>query len=300
MNEKQIKAKKKEKSEGKTTDKPDKSKKKMTDTLVKIDQKLIVPEKCTFTKTSLILDESISDEDYLKVGKFLTKVKKSLMWWIGDWCAFGEFNENFYFTGIMLEIRSHYSDKSIYNATWVCHKIEPSRRREKLEFGHHEAVASLEPEEQDNWLERAEKERFSVMKLRRLIKCEKLLAEAKEYEEAAIVTDNWGKSFYYLDYIHRCREAMSEAAYMVDVLCSWRDRYSFDFYSDNNNEVIAFLEKANKLLKSLKDLLGRGINDDEDIKEDSDDIEEPKDEPKIEEVKKEEVAPEDIENLVDD
>lgn len=278
MSEKQIKAKKKEKYEGKTMDKPVKSKKKMTDKLVKIDQKLIVPEKCTFTKTSLILDESISDEDYLKVGKFLTKVKKSLMWWIGDWCAFGEFNENFYFTGIMLEIRSRYSDKSIHNATWVCNKIEPSRRREQLDIGHHADVASLEPEEQDYWLERAEKENLSVMKLRRLIKREKLLAESKEYEQEAIVTDYGLNSYYYLDYTHQCIEAMSKAENMVDVLCSWRDRYSFDFYSDNNHEVIAFLEKANKLLKSLKDLLGRGVNDDEDVKEDSDDIEEPKDE----------------------
>jgi len=294
MSEKQIKAKKKEKSKGKTMDKPVKSKREMTDKLVKIDQKLIVPEKCTLTKTSLILDESISDEDYLKVGKFLTKVKKSLMWWIGDWCVFGD-SEKFWGTGVIQAIRSHYSDKTIYNAALVCKKIEPSRRREKLEFGHHEAVASLEPEEQDHWLERAEKERLSVMKLRRLIKREKLLAEAKkEYEQEAIVTDNWGKSFYYLDYIHRCIKAMSEAENMVAVLCSWRDQYSFDFYSDNNHEVIAFLEKANKLLKPLKDLLGRGVNDDED------DIEEPKDEPKIEEVKKEEVAPEDIENLFDD
>jgi len=293
MSEKQIKAKKKKKSERKTTGKSVKSKKKMTDKLLKIDQKLIVPEKCTLTKTSLILDESISDEDYLKVGKFLTKVKKSLMWWIGDWCAFGD-NEKFWGTGVIETIRSHYSDKSIYNATWVCHKIEPSRRREKLDIGHHEVVASLEPEEQDYWLERAEKENLSVMKLRRLIKREKLLAEAKEYEQEAIVTDNWGKSFYYLDYIHRCIKAMSEAENMVDVLCSWRDQYSFNFYSHNNPEVEAFLEKANKLLKSLKDLLDRRINDDEDDKE------EPKDEPKIEEVKKEEVAPQDIQDLFED
>lgn len=281
MSEKQIKTKKKEKSEKKTTSKPVKSKREMTDKLVKIDQNLIASKKCALTKTSLIFDESITTDEFVNVGRCLKLMKKTILWWIGDWGLFAELNEDFWFSSALEEVRESYSDGTIENAVWICKKIEPSRRREKLSFGHHQVVAPLEPEEQDKYLEEAEKYRLSVMKLRKRIKHDKISAESKEYAQAAIVIDDSCGSFFYLKYIGKCAQAMSKAEHMVDVLRSWRDQYSFDFYSDNNDEVEALLKKANGLLKSLKDLLDRRINDDEDDKE------EPKDEPKIEEVKKE-------------
>ena len=254
----------------------------MTDKLVKIDQNLITSKKCALTKTSLIFDESITKDEFVNVGRCLKLMKKTILWWIGDWGLFAELNKDFWFSSALEEVRESYSDGTIENAVWVCKKIEPSRRREKLSFGHHQVVAPLELKEQDEYLEEAEEYGYSVMRLRQRIKYDKSLAKArKEYELDEIVFDERCMPFYYLSYIRKCVQAMCVAECMVDILCSWRDQYSFDFYSDTNQQVEALLEYANGLLKSLKDLLDRRINNDEDDKE------EPKDEPKIEEVKKE-------------
>ena len=44
---------------------------------------------------------------------------------------------------------------------WVAHKFEISRRRENLSFSHHAEVTALEPAEQDDWLDRAEAEKWA-------------------------------------------------------------------------------------------------------------------------------------------
>jgi hypothetical protein len=45
-----------------------------------------------------------------------------------------------------------------------------SRRRDNLSFGHHATVAALPPPLQDEWLDRAERDDLSVMKLRQAVK----------------------------------------------------------------------------------------------------------------------------------
>jgi hypothetical protein len=62
------------------------------------------------------------------------------------------------------------STKTIQNAMWVMSKIPPSRRRELLTLAHHDAVASLEPEEQDEFLTKAEEGSLTVAELRKLVK----------------------------------------------------------------------------------------------------------------------------------
>lgn len=45
---------------------------------------------------------------------------------------------------------------------WVADKIKPVRRLTSSSWHHHQIVASLEPKEQDKWLDIAEKEGLSV------------------------------------------------------------------------------------------------------------------------------------------
>jgi hypothetical protein len=61
------------------------------------------------------------------------------------------------------------SAKTIHNAMWVMRHVDSSRRRELLSLSHHEAVASLEPVEQDELLSLAEDQNLTTAELRRLV-----------------------------------------------------------------------------------------------------------------------------------
>jgi len=52
----------------------------------------------------------------------------------------------------------------------VSSSIELLRRRNNLSHAHHQEIASLEPKDQDEWLDRAEKERLTVKELRQEIR----------------------------------------------------------------------------------------------------------------------------------
>ena len=60
--------------------------------------------------------------------------------------------------------------KTLTNWQWIAGKIAPSRRRENLTLAHHEAVAKLESDEQDEFLRLADDEGLSVTELKAAIK----------------------------------------------------------------------------------------------------------------------------------
>lgn len=105
-----------------------------------------------------------------QVEKFLRdgagRVNMASRWWIGDclnWLypndkSHGRFTPWVGATGL--------DEKTLYNLKWVCSRIEISRRREGLTYSHHAEVASLEPEEQEYWLARANEEHLGVKALR--------------------------------------------------------------------------------------------------------------------------------------
>jgi len=55
-------------------------------------------------------------------------------------------------------------------ARYICSRFPPDRMRRVLSFSHHEAVAKLDPPEQDAWLDRAESEGWTRNELRRRLK----------------------------------------------------------------------------------------------------------------------------------
>jgi hypothetical protein len=101
-------------------------------------------------------------------------MEKALRWWWGDWYAFGE--RKYGEVSSQGEDLSGLSVKSLWNCTWVSNKVETSRRREDLPWAHHEAVAGLEPSEQDRLLDKAEQERLKYHQLRQLVRRERARA----------------------------------------------------------------------------------------------------------------------------
>lgn len=117
----------------------------------------------TATRTGLALPEGLSVDEWASYGPRLTMVADSVNFWLGDWWAYGDRR---YGESAAQAAPTGRSVQTLQNAAWVCGKIEPSRRREGLSFGHHAEVAGLEPERQDALLADAEREGWSVGELR--------------------------------------------------------------------------------------------------------------------------------------
>lgn len=121
-----------------------------------------------FDKTGLAVTGDPTFEEWQNCGEFLKQAEKSVQFWIGDWLNYGErrYGETY---SQALEI-TDYSNGALRNSKWVSSRIELSRRRDNLEFGHHQAVAPLTEKEQELWLDKAEEENLSVHDLRHAIK----------------------------------------------------------------------------------------------------------------------------------
>jgi hypothetical protein len=117
--------------------------------------------------THLALDEQIAYEEWAAIGRFLVLVNRASMWHIGSWWRHGEHH---YGEAATQALDTGYALSTIQNAAWVCDRIDPSRRREDLEFAFHAEVASLPPDEHDTWLDRAAEAGWSKSRLRENIR----------------------------------------------------------------------------------------------------------------------------------
>lgn len=111
------------------------------------------------TATSWTPPDNFSKAQWEDAGEKLALLHQASAWWIGDWLRYGQDN-GYIDRGRYDEaekIVPRLSRGTLYNCAHVAKVIDSSRRREDLDFAHHQevAVASLPPAEQDEWLERA-------------------------------------------------------------------------------------------------------------------------------------------------
>lgn len=124
----------------------------------------------THTPVSLELPEEMPFESWLKVGEQLGKAAGRVMWWLGDWWAYGEHH---YGERAKLPFESEefrWAFQTCRDAAWVARAITMSRRRDILPWGHHKEVAALEPPEQDELLTESIKKKWSQRDLRRAVR----------------------------------------------------------------------------------------------------------------------------------
>src|SRR5690606_8046587 len=107
----------------------------------------------------------------------------SVMWWVGDWACYGagRFGEKY----DAVIAATGYEYQSVANAKWVASRVEFSRRRENLSFGHHAEVAALSASAQRDWLKRAEQKGWSIRELRNR------LGERRVTGREEDATDDW-------------------------------------------------------------------------------------------------------------
>ena len=121
--------------------------------------------------TGLYLNDPNIPYDQLEaVGGLLGRMHQSLRFAIGDYLRLLEerFPQQFSQGAEVLGI----SEEGMREYLRVSEKVPRSIRREKLSWSHHRAVATLEPPEQKQWLERAEDERLSHHQLRDALRTE--------------------------------------------------------------------------------------------------------------------------------
>jgi len=118
--------------------------------------------------TYYIPDPNMTFEEWMAAVGQIAQLRKASRFWLGDAIAFGENKYGEKYAQAIDETKFDY--QTLANAVWVCKSIEPSRRRENLSFAHHEAVAKLEPAEQDQWLDEAARNKWSSADLRGMLK----------------------------------------------------------------------------------------------------------------------------------
>lgn len=113
--------------------------------------------------TGLRLPGKLTFEEWLAVGEQLQIAHRSILWWIGDFLAYGErrFGEDY----AQAVADLGHSTETIRVAKWVSERVEPERRRAALSWSHHREVASLDPEKQARLLDAAEVDGWSSRRL---------------------------------------------------------------------------------------------------------------------------------------
>jgi N6-adenosine-specific RNA methylase IME4 len=122
------------------------------------------------TRTGLIIAAGVTFEDWNRCGSVLQQLDDGMPWAIGDWWAFGHHHYGKR-AALALHPRTGKSRFQTYmNYARVSRAIDSSRRREDLPWSHHEAVAVLDAEDQEQLLGEAARGDWSVSKLRQCVR----------------------------------------------------------------------------------------------------------------------------------
>lgn len=140
---------------------------------------LVKFKQARFEKNKLILNESISIDEWKELGSQLKQVEGSVQFWIGDWARFGDKKG---FTG-------KYTDSKVYDELEEITGLDRNTLKQyksvaentsctrvhDMSYSHHREVAQLTPEKQTEFLNKASDENLSVRDLRREINRDKIL-----------------------------------------------------------------------------------------------------------------------------
>lgn len=115
-----------------------------------------------------------SFQDWENMGRAVSFVGNAWQWWVGDWLVIGEtlFGEEAAQAVDDHETRYDIARRvtgkpqgTLQNIRSICARVSKDRRRAELDFTHHEKVASLDPDEQTFWLNKAVDETMTTAEL---------------------------------------------------------------------------------------------------------------------------------------
>jgi hypothetical protein len=113
----------------------------------------------------------LSFERWQALGRQVGSITNASSWWLGDWAHYGKGSYGEKYKKAIAVTGLDY--QTLRNYAWVAGRFDLSRRRDKLSFGHHAELAALPEHEQDQWLDQAERNRWSRNELRAHLRNEK-------------------------------------------------------------------------------------------------------------------------------
>jgi len=131
---------------------------------------LSLPSQIKINASALSLPEKLSFEEWKSVGEKLCLAENSVQWWIGDWLNYGEKNYGEKYKEAVEKTNKEY--KTLYNYKYISSQIKPEDRNLNISWSGNALVAPLEPHQQKEWLDKAEKNDWSVSELRKAIQIE--------------------------------------------------------------------------------------------------------------------------------
>ncbi|MGW6269165.1 MULTISPECIES: LmbU family transcriptional regulator [unclassified Streptomyces] len=141
-------------------------------------------EQVLTTKVGLHIPRGLAFEEWERAGRQLSGLLNSSSWWLGDWLVYGK---DHYADRYELGIRAAgLQYQTLRNYAWVSRRFEVQRRRQALSFQHHAELASLHVDEQEVWLDRAERSKWSTKQLRHAIRAQRV--DATQEADAVAAT----------------------------------------------------------------------------------------------------------------
>lgn len=141
----------------------------------------------------LVFAGDVTFPEWVQIGEDLAVEYKSCHWRIGDWLNYGERKWGEVYAQALENDGSGFAYQTLANDKYVASRIELSRRKEHLSFTHHAEVAGLEPEQQDEFLDRAEDERLTTRELRQLVRATRTLLPVASLDSGTVVCPTCGQ-----------------------------------------------------------------------------------------------------------
>ncbi len=116
--------------------------------------------------TGLQLPEGLTATDWRAIGEQLGRAERSVMWWIGDWWAYGEHRYGDRAAIVQAPDWTGPNYGVCRRAAVVARRFPPDKRVVNTTFGHHHEVAALPHDKAEALLERAASEGLSTRVLR--------------------------------------------------------------------------------------------------------------------------------------
>ena len=132
--------------------------------LIKLNVGKKLDSRIKLSRTGLVLPKGMELAQWQEAGKQLSEMNGGVHWWIGDWLNYGSLAYGEKYEEALEKTEFDYG--TLRNDKYVSERIELSRRRDNLSWSHHQEVAPLEPKEQDEFLEQAEKQGWTRRELR--------------------------------------------------------------------------------------------------------------------------------------
>lgn len=133
-------------------------------------------------RTSLTLPTDMPIGEWQRVGSQIFAMSDSSTWWLGDWLVYGQtYFPNRYQRAVE---ETGFDHQTLRNYAWVARQFAMGRRRSALSFQHHAELASLGDEEQERWMDRAVRLRWSRSELRRELRAHRTKGSTGEIADA--------------------------------------------------------------------------------------------------------------------